>query len=142
MIFFDIEPMGKPRMTQKDKWAKRDVVERYFSFKDNLNYKAKAQQFKIGTVIDLLFIISMPKSWSDKKRKEMNGRCHQQKPDWDNLAKAFCDALTGNDATIWHGSAKKYWGESGAVLVLRNDVRSDRFYFNKNSFIPQNAYRA
>lgn len=35
-IILDIEPVAKPRMTKKDKWAKRPCVMKYRAYKDML----------------------------------------------------------------------------------------------------------
>lgn len=55
----------------------------------------------------------MPKSWSKKKREEMDGKPMQQKPDIDNAVKGFVDSLfyqqEANDCEIWHISASKHW---------------------------------
>jgi len=42
---------------------------------------------------------AMPASWSKKKRAELQGAIHDSKPDWDNVGKAVCDALT--DCGVW-----------------------------------------
>ncbi len=39
-ITVHIEPMGAPRMTQRDRWAKRPCVLRYHAFKDVLRASA------------------------------------------------------------------------------------------------------
>jgi len=36
MKTFNVTPIGKPRMTQSDRWKKRDCVVRYFNFKDEI----------------------------------------------------------------------------------------------------------
>ncbi len=43
------------------------------------------------------------------------------KPDWDNLGKAVCDALTGvlcsDDGKFCRVTVEKYWGPEPGVLV-------------------------
>jgi len=113
-VIYEIEPMGKPRMTQRDKWAKRPAVLRYRAFKDEC--RLKRVELPSGGA-HVTFVIPMPKSWSKKKRAEMNGKPHQQKPDLDNLAKALMDAVHDDDAGIWSMCLSKGWGESGPIKI-------------------------
>lgn len=39
------------------------------------------------------FMVPMPKSWRKKKRLEMEGKPHENMPDWDNFSKQLFDAL-------------------------------------------------
>lgn len=59
----------------------------------------------------------MPPSWSEKKRREMEGKPHQQKPDLDNLLKSL-DALYEDDSVIWKISAEKVWAREGFIEFL------------------------
>jgi Holliday junction resolvase RusA-like endonuclease len=59
----------------------------------------------------------MPKSWSKKKREQMHGKPHQQKPDVDNFAKAVLDALFEDDSHIHDIRVSKIWGHTGAIIV-------------------------
>lgn len=109
-----IDPYPKPRMTQRDKWAKRKCVVEYFRWKDKLNAMVTCDippQFKIT------FTVPMPSSWGKKKRKQMAGQPHQKRPDLDNFLKAFLDAIFEEDGHIWNVHAVKVWGEEGAILV-------------------------
>lgn len=111
---YNINPMGKPRMTQRDRWMKRDVTDRYWAYKDEVNI--------LGISLPecnyhITFILPMPDSWSKKRKAEMNGRPHQQKPDKDNLEKALLDAIFDDDSRIWDGRVTKLWGESGKIII-------------------------
>ncbi len=120
-----IEPMGKPRMTQRDKWAKRPCVERYFKFKDDLKHS-------VGSIIpDDVYDVSwtayfsMPKSWSRKKKDEMRGARHMQTPDRDNLDKAILDSLFKDDSRISDGHIRKRWNDGNGPrieLTFNNDI--------------------
>jgi Holliday junction resolvase RusA-like endonuclease len=68
--------------------------------------------------LDIIFYLPMPKSWSKKKRTEMNGTYHDQKPDIDNLAKAFMDAFGSEDKHVAILHAEKYWAEKGYIELL------------------------
>ncbi|HEN8204432.1 TPA: RusA family crossover junction endodeoxyribonuclease [Proteus mirabilis] len=109
-----INPVPKPRMTQRDAWKKRPVVVKYHTFCDEM----RANRFTLPeSGAHLTFVIPMPKSWSKKKRIEMNGKPHQQRPDVDNLIKAVMDAIFDEDCKVWNISASKLWGEQGKIGV-------------------------
>lgn len=111
---YDINPVPKPRMTRRDKWKKRPCVLEYFAFCDEV--RAKGVALPLGGA-HVTFILPMPPSWSKKKRLEMFNRPHDQKPDWDNLGKALCDAVYKDDSKIWDMRVTKYWGHSGAIII-------------------------
>lgn len=116
-VELDITPVGKPRMTQRDKWAHRPVIDAYYAFKDDLNLKARAQKFALPDRFSVTFYLPMPKSWSAKKREDKNLAPHDAKPDLDNLVKALCDCLRSDDSTIWNVAAAKLWGEKGGITI-------------------------
>jgi len=65
----------------------------------------------------------MPKSWSQKKKKEMNGKPHRQTADIDNLLKALIDALLSEDKQVWDVHASKRWGEVGQIRIYSQNDR-------------------
>jgi Holliday junction resolvase RusA-like endonuclease len=101
-------------MTQRDKWAKRPAVLRYRAFCDEVRLN-RVSLPEAGARIE--FHIPMPKSWSKKKRKLMDGKPHQQKPDLDNLIKALGDSIHAEDCGIYDLSACKRWAETGAITI-------------------------
>lgn len=122
MIRLDINPKPKPRMVKSDAWRGRRVVEDYWRYKKKLNRLIKEQginieeEFENGSIINLTFSIEMPKSWSKKKKAEMNGMPHQQRPDLDNLMKAFKDCLLEEDSHIWwYNNVSKVWSYKGSI---------------------------
>lgn len=112
-----INPMGKPRMTNRDKWAKRPVVVRYWAWKDELLLKAPG--FFLPDNFSVEFRIQMPKSWSEKKKKRMFLQPHKVKPDLDNCIKSLLDSLTveTNDSYIWKITASKVWDREGSIII-------------------------
>lgn len=115
MPAYPIVPCPKPRMTQRDRWAKRPPVMRYRAFCDEI----ALHRVKLPTEgARVTFVIPMPKSWSRRKRERMNGAPHQQRPDVSNTLKALEDAVYGEDAHIWHyAEVKKVWGETGCIII-------------------------
>jgi Holliday junction resolvase RusA-like endonuclease len=124
---FYVEPMGKPRMTQSDRWKidpnhrdekkrKRKCVVKYHAFKDALLLQAKGFEMPEGNY-HLKFYLPMPASWNVKKKETMKWKPHQQKPDKDNLEKAFLDCLCKNDEKIWDGRVSKFWDNTGYITI-------------------------
>jgi len=117
---YDILPVPKPRMTQRDKWLKppRDCVAKYWSF---VNWtKAYNVTFKPYDS-EIIFILPMPKSWSDTKRVENYHQPHEVKPDLSNLLKALEDAVyKNNDQKIFsYGRLLKLWGYKGQIWIRK-----------------------
>ena len=106
--------LGKPRMTQRDKFAKRPVAERYWAFKKELQLK-KLTLPECG--YHLICVIPMPKSWSLIKRKLHDGKPHQSRPDKDNIEKGVLDALYTDDSCVWDGRVSKYWGDKPCIYI-------------------------
>ena len=126
---FDIIPMGAIRMTQSDTWKtnpnhtdpnkrQRKVVGEYFNFKNTLLWQAKSLNFELKFHLDILFLIPMPATWSKKKKEQMNGLPHKQKPDTDNLVKSVKDALKKDDSDIWWEKAEKRWAYKGSIIIF------------------------
>ena len=117
---FDVTPVAKPRMSQRDQWNERPVVNKYFAFRDQIPYLSRLKCIQsipvaIGSII---FNIPMPGSWSKNKRVEMNGRPHQQTPDLDNYLKGFLDAVCSEDRHIHCiGKLRKVWAEAGNIEI-------------------------
>jgi Holliday junction resolvase RusA-like endonuclease len=121
----NVKPMGKPRMTQRDKWAKRPVVMEYFAFKDSVLYQAR--DYVLPDEFRVTFGMPFPRSYGKGKRAELLGQPHQVKPDGDNLLKSLQDILSGEggDSRIWHVEVRKIWTSGdGFILVEGFDERS------------------
>lgn len=111
--------MGKPRMTQRDKWKKRPAVLRYHAFKDELKLRVGSRIPQDVDTVSWIVYFPMPKSWSKKKKAAMAGEKHRQKPDRDNIDKAILDAIFPEDSGISDGELKKRWDDgNGARIVL------------------------
>jgi Holliday junction resolvase RusA-like endonuclease len=108
-----VTPVGKPRMTQRDRWKRRPVVVRYWQYCDDL--RAALPFYDLPERLSVTFYIPMPPSWSQQKRREHVGAPHDQKPDVDNLAKGFMDAFKTEDKHVYVLHAEKYWADAGAI---------------------------
>jgi Holliday junction resolvase RusA-like endonuclease len=117
LITFHVSPCPKPRQSRSDKWRVRPEVLRYRVFCDSLRLQAYNQKFQLPDSFAVEFILPMPKSWSQKKKKEMNGKPHRQTADIDNLLKALIDALLSEDKQVWDVHASKRWGEIGQIRI-------------------------
>lgn len=118
----DIKPISKPRMTQRDKWAKRKCVVEYYEYKDilheelesNINFKKYVNEVdKNGILKNLTFGLVVPKSLSKKQKGLYIGLPHQVKPDLDNLIKGFMDCLFEQDSFICKfNNIQKVWSKN------------------------------
>jgi Holliday junction resolvase RusA-like endonuclease len=104
-------------MTQRDRWAKRPCVLRYFAYRDAVQAQAFEQAFRLPANLAVTFILPMPESWSAKRRRLTDGLAHQGRPDLDNLVKAFLDAMSAEDGYVWRLRAEKRWGREGKIIV-------------------------
>lgn len=106
--------MGKPRMTQRDRWAKRPCVLRYRAWADSarscipVDLSSRLQQCYR---LDWIAYLPIPPSWSKRKQAELAGRPHRQKPDRDNIDKGVMDALFPEDSGIHTGTISKRWDD-------------------------------
>ena len=78
-------------------------------------------------VIAMAFTMPIPQSYSNKKKKELEGQPHTKKPDLDNLVKAVLDALNGvaymDDSRISNINASKEYGREPSVWIGIHDIR-------------------
>ena len=112
------EPIAKPRMTQRDKWAKRPCVLRYGEWCDRARAVAGIMPPSDQIAeIEIWTFFEPPVSWSKKRRLESIGLKHRTKPDFDNLAKAVVDALWKEDSGIADAVVRKRWSWSARVEI-------------------------
>ena len=135
-IVVPIVPMGKPRMTQRDKWSKRPPVEKYRAWGDDLRMGVLDGMKEYGKgSIDTRRILEaahglsweaffpIPAATSKKRAAEMAGTIHRKKPDRDNVDKAILDCLMDEDSGIGTGTLTKRWDDgSGPRIILKIQV--------------------
>jgi len=119
-IVYFAKPIGKPRMTQRDKWAQRPAVMRYREWADGLRSLFCKPLPPADQVKSLSWTATFapPASWSKKKRVAMMGMPHRNKADRDNIDKAILDALFKDDAGIASGHIEKVWGWENRLEIL------------------------
>lgn len=113
MTHYEITPVAKPRMTQRDRWKQRPCIVRYRTFCD----QCRAARIVIGPEVKVVFWIPMPKSWSKKKKAATDRKPHRQKPDIDNLIKGLLDAVLVDDSGVHTVVARKRWATKGGISV-------------------------
>jgi len=123
-MILEVTPVSKPRMTRADKWKKRPSVLKFFAFRDAVRQELKRlfalqnNYYMDFKSIEIAFYIPMPKSWSKKKKAEYDGKPHEQRPDLDNLIKAWNDCVLAEDSTVWRIHATKLWTSGpGSIQV-------------------------
>lgn len=109
-VRFEVAPVARPRMTQRDKWKGRPAVLKYFAYRDFV--RLHAGPWRIGGQVWIRFVVPMPPSWSKKKRAEHAGKPHRQRPDLDNYIKGFLDCWE-EDCYVWQVVATKLWALDG-----------------------------
>ena len=127
-FLFDVVPIGAVRMTQSDKWKtnpnhtdpqkrQREAVSRYFDFKNKVRQQSHQMNYKMSGVLEIVFLVPMPNSWSEKKKSRHNKHPVKTRPDIDNYIKSFMDALEIEDGFVWKVIAEKRHAFKGSILV-------------------------
>lgn len=125
-----LDPIGAPRMTKSDRWRvdpnhpdprkrQRPRVARYFAWRKQFVRLCQEHNWTLQAVLRVHFDVAMPTSWSKKKKAEMEGLPHQQKPDYDNLAKSIGDAFGVDDGFVWDARITKRWAYTGKITLWR-----------------------
>jgi Holliday junction resolvase RusA-like endonuclease len=118
--FFDVLPMGAPRQTKRDQWGtnKRPIIVKYHAYRDELRRQASKMSFTPPAAgCHFVFRMPVPKSYSKKLKASLLGGPHQEKPDFDNLVKAFLDALCESDSYVWDARVTKIYHEKPGIEV-------------------------
>lgn len=118
LFVFDIVPIPAPRLVHSDKWKKRPIAIRYFEYKERIKALALELGYELTPVLNILFIMPMPRTWTYKKKESLVNMPHQQTPDIDNLIKGTMDSMITQDNFVWSINASKIWGERGCIIIF------------------------
>lgn len=114
-----ITPAAKPRMTKQDKWKKRAATTAYWSFKDSLSALCADAGYRLENRLYAVFYIEMPQSWSEKKKKLMDGTKHEARPDADNFLKGIMDCLRPDgDSMVTPACGHKVWCREPKIVFF------------------------
>lgn len=128
-LLFRIETAGmaKPRMTRRDRWAKRPIVKRWNSYKDFIRLSAPFN-FRMPLSEYWLIFTFEPVARALKVAIENTGSApHMFKPDKDNLEKGILDIfLPDNDSYVFDGRVSKLWGAKASIELWWKDGPGSR----------------
>lgn len=111
----NVVPMGKPRMTQRDKWQKRDCVVRYRAYADTIRLQMPKNIPSGGVLLNWIAFLPIPKS---RRKEGLAGKLHDEKPDADNIDKGLSDILFEQDKSIPGGVKLKFWDDGKGPRVI------------------------
>lgn len=128
-IYLPVTPQRAPRMNSGDKTSRRNgmparpIVRKYAEYCSAIrSHWPKGMDFPDERAW-IVFYVPMPKSWSKKKKDEMRGRLHQQRPDKDNYEKGLYDAIYykhpkgKDDSHIADSRITKLWADVGYIEI-------------------------
>ena len=124
---FNINPVpaSRPRVSR---WSTY-YPKKYTKFKkemEALTSELETTLSKKPVSVELEFGIMMPKSWSKKKRKELNNTYCSNNSDIDNYIKAILDSLNGvvyvDDKQVVELFAKKIYSEEGYIQYKHKEI--------------------
>ena len=113
-IVFDIEPVpaSRPRVTRWRVYYLK-TYEQFRTDMGKLLLQVKRTLYDKPLRLDVSFFIRIPKSFSKKKRDEMDGTYCVSNIDLDNLEKAVYDSMNGHvykdDKQIVEHTTRKRW---------------------------------
>jgi Holliday junction resolvase RusA-like endonuclease len=111
-------PLAKPRMTQRDKWAKRPCVVKYRTWCDRIRAAAgEMPPAESVAEVNWTAYFEPPKSWKKKRRWDAIGQPHRSTPDKDNVEKGLLDILFKQDKGIADGRGRKRWGTPARIEI-------------------------
>ena len=124
---FNINPVpaSRPRVSR---WSTY-YPKKYTKFKKDMEALTSVMETTPSeklVSVELEFGIMIPKSWSKKKREELNNTYCSNNSDIDNYIKAILDSLNGivyiDDKQVVELFAKKIYSEEGYILYKHKEI--------------------
>lgn len=113
---------GCPHSLAYEQLMHKRRLERYNVYKKKVLELWSLQGIEFPSVgAGIMFYFPIPKRWSNKKRKEMDGGWHQQTPDLGNVVKALEDSILTQDKRIaFYSYLGKKWidAEQGYIEIV------------------------
>lgn len=125
-------PAPRPRVTKK---GHTYYPQKYLDFRADLKRELSKTELKFeeGAIkLEAIFYMPIPKSYSKKKRVEMEGSWHIKRPDTDNLMKAVKDGLEGliyaDDSRVSFEIGKKIYSKEPRIEINYQQIRNPKYY--------------
>lgn len=119
-------PKARPRVVNRHAYTPKKTKDRADLIKQ-IAAPLFDKPFTGPVCVDVIAVFPIPKSWSKKKKAEMRGMPHTQRPDKDNLEKLPYDALNGiayvdDSQIVLGGEFVKMWGDEAKTIVRVREV--------------------
>lgn len=133
MVMYTVygEPVGKgrPRFVRRGNFTQTYTPEKTKTYEDEIRYMARcamgaSEPLETPVTVAIYIRVEIPKSFSKQKRKDALANIIKptKKPDIDNIAKCFLDAMNGHvyldDKQVVSLHITKVYSEIGAVEVM------------------------
>lgn len=133
MVMYTVygEAIGKqrPRFVRRGNHVSTYTPEKTKTYEDEIRYMARAamgasEPLETPVTVAIYIRVEIPKSFSKQKRKDALANIIKptKKPDLDNIAKCFLDAMNGHvyldDKQVVNLHVTKVYSEIGAVDVM------------------------
>ena len=111
--------LGKPRMTRRDKWARRPCVVEYRHWCDMLRAACpRVPEAASVYTLEVIATYAPPASWSKARRVAAIGMHKRTRPDGDNILKGVTDALWADDSAVGDQIVRRRYGERDQAEVI------------------------
>lgn len=131
-----VKPFGKQRHVQNKRTGVNYTPQKTVTYERLIAYTAIKSMREAGVTkinkkaveVDLFLFYAVPKSFSEKKRKEcLSGEQRPTvKPDTDNVLKIVMDGLTGHaysdDCVVVDNIVRKFYAEENGIAVRFHEV--------------------
>lgn len=118
MKIYEITPIGKPRMTQRDRWHKRPATAAYWAYKEHvrlLGIRLPESGYHVT------FVIPMPMSGARKSARNTLAR-PINRSQTKTISKRHYSMPSLMTAVVSGVAGKKIWGELGRIIIKETGV--------------------